>query len=80
MSACNKPPCEEVDPFRYCPVKGCGWMEEPPVRYCVGSFHPDGIDVDRDAQGIVLAQVEAEGVHLCRYHHDCLFGEVGGAV
>ena len=28
--ACENPPCAEVGPFRYCPIEGCGWMEEPP--------------------------------------------------
>lgn len=24
---CENPPCEQVGPFRYCPIKGCGWTE-----------------------------------------------------
>lgn len=27
VQLCGSPPCAEVGPFRYCPVRGCGWME-----------------------------------------------------
>lgn len=27
MIICPNPPCSEAEPFRYCPVKDCGWME-----------------------------------------------------
>lgn len=25
---CTFPPCGEVGPFHYCPIKGCTWAEE----------------------------------------------------
>lgn len=30
-TTCSSPPCAEVGPFRYCPIRGCGWMETPPT-------------------------------------------------
>lgn len=38
---CTSPPCAEVGPFRYCPIKGCGWMEDAPTPL------PDPIEVVR---------------------------------
>lgn len=29
---CENPPCEHVGPFRYCPIKGCGWKEPLPSQ------------------------------------------------
>lgn len=28
---CENPPCGDAGPFRYCPINGCGWMEEHAV-------------------------------------------------
>ena len=35
MTICSNPPCSAVGPFRYCPIKGCGWMEEPTAEEAV---------------------------------------------
>jgi hypothetical protein len=57
---CDSPPCTQVGPFRYCPIKGCGWTEPTPCEVSVASRDSTGLESEVGQLGAVIARVPAE--------------------
>ena len=66
---CENPPCDQVGPFRYCPVKGCGWMDEPSDVEVVCVAIEKAVEErrsDTEFMGRLRRSIERHGVLLDR--------------
>ncbi len=58
---CSNPPCAKVGPFRYCPVKGCEWMEDAAPKPTLRAFE---LHRDADVSGVSGTGIVAGGVQF----------------
>lgn len=63
---CENPPCDQVGPFRYCPIKGCNWIEPAEDADEIKAEDYEGLISGAEAMG-VKASTRAERAYWNGY-------------
>ena len=70
---CDEPPCSLSGPFRYCPVKGCGWVDDPTDDEAVMGALKRAVEARREDTAFMerlRRNIETHGVLLERLAQD----------